>query len=71
MLSRVPATSSLPDALTVIGSAGSVLGGFVALTFSPHLRREALESLALGAAVGATCGFFAVFLAYLLTNLPT
>jgi hypothetical protein len=49
MLSRVSATASLPDALTVIGSAGSVLGGFVALMFSPHLQREGLESLALGA----------------------
>jgi hypothetical protein len=71
MLSRVPATASLPDALTVIGSAGSVLGGVVALAFSPYPQREALESLALGAAVGATCGFFAVFLAFLLENIPT
>lgn len=71
MISRVPATASLPDALTVIGSAGSVLGGVVALALDPHLQKETLENLVLGAAVGATCGLLTAFLAYLLQNTPT
>jgi hypothetical protein len=61
MLNGDIAASALPDALTVIGSAGSVVGGCVALMLNPYLQRQALENLALGAAIGAVCGCFAVF----------
>ncbi|HEU0251303.1 MAG TPA: hypothetical protein VFR48_11315 [Solirubrobacteraceae bacterium] len=70
MLAGHLSASTLPDVLTVIGSAGSVVGGGIALILSPHLQRQALENLALGAAVGAVCGSFAVFAAYLLIYLP-
>lgn len=62
MLSGDIPASTLPDVLTVVGSAGSVVGGCVALMLSPYLQRQALESLALGAAMGAVCGCFAVYL---------
>jgi hypothetical protein len=71
MLAKAPTASSLPDVLTVIGSAGSVVGGAVALALSPHLQRRALENLALGAAVGGVCAWFAVFVGYLLTRIAT
>ena len=70
MLSADIPASTLPDLLTILGSAGSVVGGCVALMLSSRLQREALENLALGAAVGAFCGCFAVFAAYLMTQLP-
>jgi hypothetical protein len=70
MLSADISASTLPDILTIIGSAGSVVGGCVALTLSSRLQRETLENLALGAAVGAVLGCFSVFAAYLITQLP-
>jgi hypothetical protein len=66
MLSRIPGTASLPDALTVIGSAGSVVGAVGALLVSSYVQRQALEDLALGAAIGAVSACCATFFAYLL-----
>jgi hypothetical protein len=66
VLAKTPTASSLPDVLTVIGSAGGVVGGAVALALSSHLQRQALENLALGAAIGGVFAWFAIFVAYLL-----
>jgi hypothetical protein len=59
--------STLPDVLAVLGSAGSVVGGGVGLVIGHTGSRQALENLALGAAVGGVCGCFAAFLAYIVT----
>lgn len=71
MFLKTPIASSLPDVLTVLGSAGSVVGSVVALALDPCLQRRALENLAVGAAVGGTCAWFAVFIAYALTRIVT
>jgi hypothetical protein len=65
MLDAVIDASTLPDALAILGSAGSVVGGGVSLVVSHATLRQALENLALGAAVGGVCGCFTAFLAYL------
>ena len=56
--------STLPDVLAILGSAGSVVGGGVGLVANHATLRQALENLALGAAVGGVCGCFVAFLAY-------
>ncbi len=61
--------STLPDVLAVLGSAGSVVGGGVGLAVNHATSREALENLALGAAVGGVCGCSAAFLAYIVIRM--
>lgn len=43
--------STLPDVLAILGSAGSVVGGGVGLVVDHAKLRQALENLALGAAL--------------------
>ncbi|HXP99533.1 MAG TPA: hypothetical protein VN845_05655 [Solirubrobacteraceae bacterium] len=62
-------TSTLPAALAVLGSAGSVVGGGVALVVSHSTLRQAFENLALGGAIGGVCGCLATFLAYLVIQI--
>lgn len=69
MFSKTPTASSLPDALTVLGSAGSLIGAAVALALNPVWQRRALEDLAPGAAAGGICAWFVVFFTYALTRI--
>jgi hypothetical protein len=57
--------STLPDALTIVGSAGTVLGGVIGAIAGSSNWRQAFECLALGAAAGGVSGCLAVFLTYL------
>lgn len=61
--------SILPNVLAILGSAGSVVGGGVGLVMDHATSRQALENLALGAAVGGVCGCFATFLAYIVIRM--
>jgi hypothetical protein len=57
--------SALPDALAIIGSAGTVLGGAIGAIAGSSNWRQAFECLALGAAAGGVSGCLAVFVTYL------
>jgi zinc transporter ZupT len=57
-------SSSLADLLSVIGPAGTLLGAAIATTVRPARRRDALERLALGAALGGVIGYLAAFVVY-------
>jgi hypothetical protein len=69
MLFAAIGVSTLPDTLALLGSAGSVVGGGVGLAVEHSTLRQALENIALGAAVGGGCGCFATFLAYIATQM--
>jgi hypothetical protein len=56
--------STLPDALTVVGSAGTVIGATIGAIVGATSSRRALECLALGAAAGSVGGYLAVFVIY-------
>jgi hypothetical protein len=61
--------SWLTDLLTVIGSAGAVLGATVGAAIGADSWRQALERLAIGAATGGACGYLAAFVIYDLVRL--
>lgn len=61
--------SSITDLLTVVGSAGTVVGAAIGVIVSDATRRQALECLALGAAAGGACGCLLAFVAYDVTRL--
>jgi VIT1/CCC1 family predicted Fe2+/Mn2+ transporter len=61
--------SSITDLLTIVGSAGTVVGATIGVIVGGATWRQAFECLTLGAAAGGACGCFIAFFAYDVTRL--
>ncbi len=64
MLNAVVNIPPLTDLLTLLGSAGTVVGGTIGLVVGAPALRQRFESLALGAAVGGAGGCSIAFIGY-------
>ncbi|MGA9316319.1 MAG: hypothetical protein WBV77_17035 [Solirubrobacteraceae bacterium] len=64
MLNAVVNIPPLTDLLTLLGSAGTVVGGTIGLIVGAPALRQRFESLALGAAAGGASGCLVAFIGY-------
>lgn len=64
MFNAVANAPQLTDLLTLLGSAGTVVGGTIGLIVGAPTSRQRFESLALGAAAGGAGGCLIAFIGY-------